>query len=90
MYEYAKVLQFSEYFTTLHYQRLCAILTHMNRTYRIIFTVSAILLAAELAIMLISILSTPLSDIYLRVWGIIVLITACIAIFSFIQKRKGE
>ena len=62
----------------------------MNRTYRIIFTVSAILLAAELAIMLISILSTPLSDTYLRIWGIIVLITVCVAVFSFIQKRKGE
>ncbi len=62
----------------------------MDRIARIIFIVSSLLLAAELGVMLVSILSTPLSDMYLRVWGIAVLITICIAVFSFFRKRKGE
>lgn len=64
-------------------KRLCVIIRSMNK---IIFRTAMILLAVELAVMIISILSRPLSDLYLRVWGIAVILTAAVAIYGLIKK----
>ncbi len=54
------------------------------------YAAALILLAAELAVMIISILSRPLSDMYLRVWGIVMLVTAAAALCCFIMKMKEK
>ncbi len=69
---------------------LCVILPAMNKAERIIYALSLVLLSLELAIMLISILSRPLTDTYLRGWGIAVLITAAVAVYGYIRKRKAR
>ncbi len=62
----------------------------MNKAERIIYALSLVLLSLELAIMLISILSRPLTDTNLRGWGIAVLITAAVAVYGYIRKRKAR
>ena len=90
MNEYTYFLQFHEYYVAFP---LCYTLA-MNRIDRVIYTVAMILLAAELAVMIISILMKPLSDTYLRTWGIIVIITASAAVYGLVRKlmarRKGN
>ncbi len=61
----------------------------MKKIDRIIYTLSLILLAAELGVMIISILAKPLSDTYLRVWGIITIVTLLAALYGFIRKRAS-
>ena len=55
-----------------------------------IYTIAMILLAAELGVMIISILAKPLSDAYLKIWGIIVLVTMAVAICCFILKLREK
>ena len=58
----------------------------MNKRDRIIYIVSMVLLAIELAVMIISILMHPFPDSYLRGWGIAAVITMAGAIYGFIRK----
>lgn len=63
---------------------------HMNQRDRIIYTVSLVLLGAEAAVMLISILAKPVSDTYLKVLGFLMLATLIPAIYGFVRRLGGR
>ena len=58
----------------------------MNRRDSIIYASALAALAAELVAVIIAILAQPLSDTALRIFGIIILITAIPAAYGFVRK----
>ena len=59
----------------------------MKMNGKTIYTALMLLLGLEMAVMIISILSKPLSDAYLRVWGMLALLTAIPAAVLRLRRR---
>lgn len=59
----------------------------MKMNGKTIYTALMLLLGLEMAVMIISILSKPLSDAYLRFWGILALLTAIPAAVLRLRRR---
>ena len=59
----------------------------MKMNGKTIYTTLMLLLGLEMAVMIISILSKPLSDAYLRVWGMLALLTAIPAAVLRLRRR---
>ena len=60
----------------------------MNRRDSIIYKVSMLLLAAELLVTIFTILLKSVSDRYLLVSGIIILVTMACTVYGFVRKQK--